>query len=158
MTTSRRTMLKGALGVLGAGAVGSLSRKARAEVPTPHYLINIVRRGGWDSLWFHNAVPQAEYRSLIETARPIVNGQTFISGTSGNILAPYGASSLCRAGASGAPASPMRRSDFIPTGRPRSGRDSTSSSRPTSTKSASGGGSPLRVVTTSATTSSSAVG
>ena len=85
MTFSRRTFLRGAL---GAGALAALPRTLNAAAPEPHYLINIVRKGGWDSLWFHNAVPQAEYAALVENNRPIVNGQAFIN-PSGNILAPY---------------------------------------------------------------------
>jgi hypothetical protein len=89
MTISRRSFLRGAV---GATALAALPRALDAAEPAPHYLINIVRKGGWDSLWFHNAVPQAEYQALIETARPIVNGQSFING-SGNILAPYASGS-----------------------------------------------------------------
>lgn len=85
MTFSRRTFLRGAL---GAGALAALPRTIAAAEPSPHYLINIVRKGGWDSLWFHNAVPQSEYEALIEHNRPIVDGQSFIN-PSGNILAPY---------------------------------------------------------------------
>ncbi len=85
---SRRDFLKESLATLGVASLSTLPTKAQADATPRHHLINIVRKGGWDALWFHNGIAQNEFKGLIETNRPIVNGQAFING-SGNILAPF---------------------------------------------------------------------
>ncbi|MFN3696914.1 MAG: DUF1501 domain-containing protein [Pseudobdellovibrio sp.] len=85
---TRRDFLKYGLSGAAVLSTAAYSNIAIANNIPRHHLINIVRRGGWDSLWFHNAVPLSEIQDIVETSRLLVSSQSFVN-NSGNILAPY---------------------------------------------------------------------
>ena len=85
---TRRDFLKYGLSGAAVLSTGAYSHQAYANSIPRQHLINIVRRGGWDSLWFHNAVPLSEIQDIVETSHLLVSSQNFVNST-GNILAPY---------------------------------------------------------------------
>lgn len=85
---TRREILKYGLSTAAVFSTGAYALPTIAQGVPRHHLINIVRRGGWDSLWFQNAVPVSEIQDILESARPIVSSQSFLT-NSGNILSSY---------------------------------------------------------------------
>jgi uncharacterized protein (DUF1501 family) len=85
---SRRGFLQTSLAVLGAMTQGlSFSRSAfAADAKKRRHLINIVRWGGWDSLWFHNGIDMAQYRDLVDSVQAICDSSGSFKSASGNVL------------------------------------------------------------------------